>query len=160
MPAVAWNNYAHSMLERTLDDSANRRSVLPEAFLIADEILTAFTRVLRGLQVRRMSIERNLKRFAPFAAMEPLLMALVKQGADRQEMHEVLRGISMQAWETLQQDETNPLPDLVKAEKRITYLLNPQELENLFRVEGYTGIAAQRAPVIAARLREAVNNRV
>ncbi len=96
LPNVAWNNYAHSMLERTLDDSANRRSILPEAFLMVDEMLTSFTNIISGLQVREESIQRNIEKFAPFAAIERVLMALVKNGADRQEMHEILRGYSIQ----------------------------------------------------------------
>ena len=102
MPAVAWNNYAHSMLERTLDDSANRRTILPESFLIVDEILSSFTQIIKGLQVRPAAITRTLDRFAPFAAVERVMMALVKKGANRQEAHAWLRDHSMTAWEAVQ----------------------------------------------------------
>ena len=90
MPRLAWDNAAHSLLERTLDDFANRRSMLPEAFLIADELLHVTYHLVDGLQVDRAALARNLARYAPFAASERVLMALVKAGADRQGMHEHL----------------------------------------------------------------------
>lgn len=156
LPAVAWNNYAHSMLERTLDDSANRRSVLPEAFLITDDILTGFAKIIRGLQVRKEAIERTMAKFAPFAAVEPVLMALVKQGADRQEMHELLRGLSMQAWEAVEYGEANPLQELVAGDKRISLILTKDQLKELFQVDGYTGIAKKRALEIARNIRKQI----
>ena len=59
-PRVAWDNAAHTLLERTLDDSANRRTTLPEAFLISDELLIATLRIVNGLRVDREAIRRNL----------------------------------------------------------------------------------------------------
>ena len=56
MPPVAWHNAAHTLLERTLDDSANRRTLLPEAFLISDELLKTAARILRGLQVNEQAV--------------------------------------------------------------------------------------------------------
>jgi len=151
---VAWNNYAHSMLERTLDDSANRRSILPESFLIVDEILSSFTCLLKGLVVKREVIQRTMQKYAPFAAVERVLMALVKAGADRQEMHELLRGLSMQAWEAVQRGEANPLQELVMGEKKITKLLSGKYLAGLFLVESYTGIAAKRSLEMASEIRK------
>ena len=97
MPPVAWNNAAHTLLERTLDDSANRRILLPEAFLISDELLKTSTRIVRGLNINEAGIAHNLAVYAPFASTERVLMALVKLGADRQEMHERLRDQAMTA---------------------------------------------------------------
>ncbi|MBA4421299.1 MAG: adenylosuccinate lyase [Anaerolinea sp.] len=153
LPAVAWNNYAHSMLERTLDDSANRRTILPEAFLIVDEILGAFTKIICGLQVRKEAVERTLAKFAPFAAVEPVLMALVKHGADRQEMHELLRGLSIRAWEAVQHREVNPLQELVLGDKHISSMLSKDQLDKLFDVSSYTGIAEKRALEMARKIR-------
>ncbi len=141
LPSVAWNNYAHSMLERTLDDSANRRNILPEAFLIVDEILESFTRIIQGLQVRTQAIDRTLSNFGPFAAVERVLMALVKKGMDRQAAHAQLRDHSMKAWEAIQRGEKNPLKDLVGSDIAINSMLSGLELDELFRVESYTGIA-------------------
>ena len=69
------------LLERTLDDSANRRQILPSAFLAADEILRATHRVLRGLQIRDKAIRRNMQVYGLFAATERLLMELGGKGA-------------------------------------------------------------------------------
>ena len=111
LPRVAWDNAAHSLLERTLDDSANRRSVLPEAFLIADEMLRRGLRLIEGLRVDREASERLLAAYGPFAATERLLMELVKRGGDRQALHEVIREHAMAAWAEVQAGRSNPLID-------------------------------------------------
>ena len=115
MPVVAWNNAAHSLLERTLDDSANRRTLLPEAFLIVDELLLTSYKIITGLQVRPHAIQRDLDIYGPFASTERLLMALGKAGADRQVMHEHLRRHALAAWDEVQKGQANPLADLLKA---------------------------------------------
>ena len=157
MPAVAWNNYAHSMLERTLDDSANRRSILPESFLIIDEILESFTKIIQGLQVKTQAIDRTLANFGPFAAVERVLMALVKKGMDRQATHALLRNHSLKAWEAVQRGEKNPLIDLVGSDTAINSKISSLELDELFRVESYTGIAEKRAREIAAAIRDQIS---
>ncbi len=91
LPRVAWDNAAHSLLERTLDDSANRRLILPEAFLIADEMLVRSLRLIDGLLIDDRAVARNLAGYGAFAATERLLMELVRAGADRQAMHERIR---------------------------------------------------------------------
>ena len=88
---MAWDDVANSMLERTLDDSANRRVILPEAFLCADEMVSTARRLVEGLQVSELAVKRNLAAYGVFAATERLLMAAVAAGASRQEMHEVIR---------------------------------------------------------------------
>ena len=80
LPRVVWDNAAHSLLERTLDDSANRRTILPEGFLIADELISRATRLITGLRVDRGAAERLLSTYGPFAATERLLMALARRG--------------------------------------------------------------------------------
>ena len=80
LPRIAWDNAANSLLERTLDDSANRRTIIPEAFLICDELLMTTKRILGRLQVNRTAIRHNLEAYAPFASVERVLMALVKPG--------------------------------------------------------------------------------
>ena len=153
-PLTAWNNYANSLLERTLDDSANRRTLFPEAFLALDEILATLEKVIAGLRVNPAAMRANLDKFGPFAAVERLLMAAVKAGADRQELHEVLRQLSMQAWAALQQGGANPLAALAASDARVTRWLAPDAIVPLFDVSGYTGLAAQRALEMAARVRE------
>src|SRR5690606_13474435 len=98
LPRVAWDHAAHRPLERTLDDSANRRLVLPEAFLTTDELLLRATRVLAGLKLDDHAIQRHLDTYGVFAATERLLMEAVRAGGDRQYLHEVVREHSLAAW--------------------------------------------------------------
>ena len=77
--------------ERTLDDSANRRITLPEAFLTADVVLTTLQNVSEGLVVYEKVIERRIREELPFMATENVIMAMVKKGGDRQEAHEHIR---------------------------------------------------------------------
>lgn len=152
-PVTAWNNYAHSLLERTLDDSANRRTLWPETFLALDEILLTLTKILQGLQVKEAAIERTLAQFGPFSAIERVLMAAVKAGADRQEMHEVLRQLSLNAWTSVQQGQPNPLKALAAADERVTRWVSASALEPLFDVSGYTGSAERRARLMAEKIK-------
>lgn len=156
MPRQAWDNASLSLLERTLDDSASRRTLLPEAFLIADELLTVVVRVVRGLQVRTEVIRRNLESYAPFAGTERILMELVKAGADRQEMHENLRQHTLAAWEALQRGEPNPLIDRIKSDPVITAYLPAAELVQLADARRYTGVASDRARGMAATIRRSL----
>jgi adenylosuccinate lyase len=156
MPAVAWQNAAHSLLERTLDDSANRRTLLPEAFLISDEILRTSTRILRGLVVNQKAIERNLAIYAPFASTERVLMAMVKNGANRQEMHELLRSHAMTAWQAVRQGEANPLAQLLAQDAIITSKLSAQEVQTLMEINQYVGNAPQQARLLAQKIRSEI----
>ena len=90
-----WHTAAEQWLERTLDDSANRRLVIPEAFLAADAILVLATNVAAGLEVREPVIRGHVDETLPFLATERLLMRGVKAGGDRQRLHEVIRGHSL-----------------------------------------------------------------
>jgi adenylosuccinate lyase len=155
-PLTAWNNYANSLLERTLDDSANRRTLIPEAFLALDEILQTLLEIVDGLRVDETRMRANLDKFGPFAAVERVLMAAVKRGADRQELHEVLRQLSMRAWEALRQEQANPLIDLVAQDARVTRWLPAEELRSLFAVDNYTGIATRRTRALAERIRKSI----
>jgi adenylosuccinate lyase len=78
-------------LERTLDDSANRRIAIPQAFLAADAILVLLTNVARGLTVNEAVVARTLERERPFLMSEPILMRAVELGGDRQDLHERIR---------------------------------------------------------------------
>jgi len=90
-----WHTAAEQWLERTLDDSANRRLVLPEAFLATDGILVLTTNVAAGLEVREAVIARQVASQMPFLATEGILMRAVKAGGDRQRLHEVIRAHSL-----------------------------------------------------------------
>lgn len=87
----AWHTAAEQWLERTLDDSANRRLVIPEAFLATDAILVLATNVAAGLEVREAVIRRHVDDALPYLVTERLLMRAVKAGGDRQRLHEVIR---------------------------------------------------------------------
>jgi adenylosuccinate lyase len=79
LPRIAWDNAAHSLLERTLDDSANRRELLPTAFLTVDEILRRGTRLLSDLRVNETAMARNLAIYGTFAATERILMTAARK---------------------------------------------------------------------------------
>ncbi|MCS7281968.1 MAG: adenylosuccinate lyase [Anaerolineae bacterium] len=153
LPAVAWENAAGSLLERTLDDSANRRAILPNAFLATDEMLRRALRLVRGLALDRTAAERNLALWGTFAATEQLLMELVRAGADRQRMHEVLREHSMAAWEAVRRGEPNPLADSLAEDERIRAYLSPEQVRALMDAGGYVGNAPRRARALAAEIR-------
>lgn len=156
MPRLAWDNAAHSLLERTLDDSANRRSLLPEAFLIADEIIEVGHKIIEGLQVNKAAIQDNMAVYGPFAATERVLMALTKHGADRQETHERIRAHTLSAWEALNQNLPNPLVEKISTDEVFLTLLTKEELIELMNAETYYGDAPQRAWDFAARIRQTV----
>jgi adenylosuccinate lyase len=153
MPRLAWDNAAHSLLERTLDDSANRRTLLPEAFLAADEMLVVAVRILKGLRVNQTAMQRNLAVYGPFAALERLLLRLSKAGADRQELHERLRMHAMSAWQSVQQGEPNPLAEHIARDAEITSYLSAEELCGLTNASRYLGYAPQRSREFARILR-------
>ena len=91
LPQVASENASLSYLERTLDDSANKRIIIAEAFLTTDQILITAEKIIAGLVINKERISFNLRQYASFAASESIILEAVKNGADRQEMHEVLR---------------------------------------------------------------------
>ena len=158
MPRLAWDNAAHTLLERTLDDSANRRSLLPEAFLIADELLRVAGKLVGGLVVNEAAMQRNLAIYGPFAASERVLMALGKAGADRQEMHERLRQHAMQAWAALQQGQPQGLADSIANDPDFQRYLPAAELRALMDASQHLGDAPQRARQVAGAVRSALGD--
>ncbi len=153
LPRVAWDNAAGSLLERTLDDSANRRIILPEGFLCADELLITARGLIEGLVIDTAAVARNLALYAPFASTERLLMAAVKAGADRQAMHEVIREHSLRAWAEVAASRRNRLADELAADPRITRYLDAGAVRSLLDVAGYVGDAPARARRIANAIR-------
>jgi adenylosuccinate lyase len=155
-PAVAWENAALSHLERTLDDSANRRVVLPEAFLLTDEALIRATALVEGMQIWPAAVARNLRDYGLFAATERVLMAAVRAGGDRQSLHEVIREHSLAAWAALQTGAANPLADLLAADPRIAALIPSADLAPLLDASAHVGDAAPRARALATAIRDAL----
>jgi adenylosuccinate lyase len=155
-PRLAWDNTAHSLLERTLDDSANRRSMLPESFLIADELISTATRIVNGLVVNEAAMRRNLSIYGPFAGTERVLMALSKAGADRQAMHERLRELAMSAWRSVELGRENPLTSMVSSEPDFLEFLSDEQIITLLDANKYLGNAPDRAKEMSQSIREMV----
>jgi adenylosuccinate lyase len=153
---VAWDNAAHSLLERTLDDSANRRIYLPEAFLASDELLRRAHRVLKGLNVHAEGIECNLAAYGVFAATERLLMEAVRNGANRQAMHELIRQHAMTAWGAVWIGEPNPLADLLAADPDVLKHVEADRVRELLDATGHAGDAPRRARQMAQTIRESL----
>jgi adenylosuccinate lyase len=158
LPRVAWDNAAHSLLERTLDDSGSRRLILPQAFLLCDELVSRAHAILRDLIVRDDAVAQKMETYGTFAATERLLMELVKAGADRQAMHEVIRQHSLAAWDVIQRDaaQGNPLPDLLASDPTLLDYLPAEQVRTLLDAKGYVGDAPQRARDMAVQIRQAI----
>ena len=124
-------------LERTLDDSANRRISMPEGFLCADAVLRLAQNVTDGLHVNEKIVAKTVREYLPFIATENLLMEAVKQGGDRQELHEVIRRCSMEATARMKEGESCDLLERLAAEP--AFQLNGQDLEELLKPEDYIG---------------------
>ncbi len=145
LPQVALENATLSYLERTLDDSANRRIILADGFLATDQILMTAEKILSGLVINKNRIQFNLRQYAPFAATEAILMEVVKRGGNRQEMHEVLRNISMTAWVTIQEGKPNPMEGLLINSQQIKKYLVEDDIKRLLDVKKHIGNAVERA---------------
>lgn len=149
---VAWQNAATNYLERTLDDSANRRTILPEALLCTDEILQLAKRVVTGMRVAPQRIAQNLRTYGPFAGTESVLMEGVRAGGDRQELHEVLRSAAMESWSAIAQGKDNPLGRLLTEEHELTSRVDPAEIRRMLDPTRHIGTAAERARKLAERI--------
>lgn len=145
---AAWSNASLSILERTLDDSADRRIFIPEAFIALDEMLLTETKIIKGMQVHSAATKRLMDNYGIFASTEKLLMELGKHGADRQEMHEVIREESLKAWALVQEGKENPLKESLSEDKRIRSYLGKEEILKLLDASTYTGDASLRTDMV------------
>jgi adenylosuccinate lyase len=139
-------NHTHSaqFFERTLDDSANRRLVLPEAFLAADAILILMANIASGFEVHPARIRRRVEDELPFMATEELLVRAVRAGGDRQEAHEVIRRHSIAAARALKDGgaATNDLLERLAGDD--DFGLTLAELKRALDPSRFTGRAAQQ----------------
>ncbi len=149
---VTWQNAATNYLERTLDDSANRRIVLPEALLCADELVTLARTVIEGLRVEERRIAQNVRTYAPFCGTQTVMIEAARAGGDRQLLHETLRDASMEAWEAVRRGDENPLAGLLTERAELTALVDPAEIRRLLDPSGHVGTAPQRARLLADRI--------
>ncbi len=138
-------------LERTLDDSANRRISLPEGFLCADAVLRLAQNVTDGLHVNEKIVERTVREYLPFMTSENLMMEAVKRGGDRQELHEIIRSCSMEATARMKNGESCNLLELLSARKE--FGMTPEEIEALLDPRLYVG----RCPEQVTRFLAEVN---
>ena len=132
---------ASQWLERSLDDSANRRLAIPEAFLAADAILNLYIGIARGLQVHPAVCEKHLREELPFLATENILMYCVEhKGADRQETHERIRRHAMAAAEQVKRcGKENDLIERIRTDS--AFGLDEEELTALLDPASFTGMA-------------------
>lgn len=156
--SVAWQNHANAILERTLDDSGNRRLFLPELFLLTDEILRRAEKLLKGLSLDRQRSRSTLDGYGQFAASERVLLAAVRAGGNRQVLHEVLRRHCMTAWSDVEQGRDNRLSDLLVADPDIRAWLPAETVQSLMSVDTYLGDAPARARAVGAAVRQVARN--
>lgn len=134
---------ATQWFERTLDDSANKRLSVPEAFLAIDGILSLYANVADGLVVYPKVIEQRLRKELPFMATENIMMDAVKRGGDRQELHEKIRTHSMAASRVVKEEgQENDLLQRIASDSSFGVTL--EELEQLLEPSKYVGRAPQQ----------------
>ena len=140
----AYFTTATQWFERTLDDSANKRLSVPEAFLAVDGILSLYANVADGLVVYPKVIEQRLRKELPFMATENIMMdAVKKRGADRQQLHEKIREHSMAASRVVKvEGGENDLLERIAADEAFGVTL--EELEKILKPENYTGRAKEQ----------------
>jgi adenylosuccinate lyase len=143
LEANANETHAAQFLERTLDDSANRRLVIPEAFLATDAILVLMENVVSGLEVHPARIRRRLEDELPFMATEQLLVRAVRAGGDRQEAHERIRKHSIAAARAVKEGaEHNDLLERLAADKE--WKVSVREMREALDPASFVGRAPQQ----------------
>ena len=135
-------------LERTLDDSANRRISLPEGFLCADAVLRLVQNVTTGLRVNEKVVDRAVREYLPFLATENIMMEAVKRGGNRQELHERIRQHSMAA--TARMKEGEPCDLLERLAGDPAFGMTRAELDAVMDPRIYTGRCAEQVERLIA----------
>ena len=138
-------------LERTLDDSANRRISMPEGFLCADAILRLAQNVTDGLHVNEKIVEKTVKEYLPFIATENLMMEAVKKGGNRQQLHETIRKCSMEATAKMKNGEECDLLSRLAAEKE--FGLTEEEMNTLLTPSAYIGRCPEQVDAFLGKIK-------
>ncbi|MEG0984201.1 adenylosuccinate lyase, partial [Algoriella sp.] len=134
---------ATQWFERTLDDSANKRLAIPQAFLAIDAILIIWNNILDGLVVYPKIIEKHIAEELPFMATEYIIMEGVKNGGDRQELHEIIRTHSMEAARQVKMEgKTNDLIERIIADDNVK--IDKEKLVELLDPKNFTGFASEQ----------------
>ena len=142
---------ATQWLERTLDDSANRRISMPEGFLCADAVLRLAQNVTDGLHVNEKIVEKTVKEYLPFIATENLMMEAVKRGGDRQQLHEIIRSASMEATAKMKNGQECDLLSRLAAQKE--FGLTETEMDALLTPSLYIGRCEQQVEAFLAKVK-------
>lgn len=137
-------------LERTLDDSANRRISMPEGFLCADAILKITGNVAAGMRVNEKVIESAVMEYLPFIATENIMMEAVKRGGNRQELHEIIRGCTMKATARMKNGEKGGLMELLAAEPKLG--LREGEINDILKPSKYIGRCPQQVDALLKKI--------
>jgi adenylosuccinate lyase len=138
-------------LERTLDDSANRRISLPEGFLCADAILRLMQNVTEGLRVNEKVVAAAVREYLPFIATENLMMEAVKRGGNRQTLHEIIRRCSMEATARMKEGEKCDLLHRLAAEP--AFGMTEDELQAVLEPKRYIGRCPEQVDAFLAQVR-------
>ncbi len=142
-------------LERTLDDSANRRISLPEGFLCADAVLRLAQNVTDGLHVNEKIVERTVREYLPFMTTENLMMEAVKRGGNRQELHEIIRTCSMEATARMKNGEDCDL--LARLALRPEFGMTREEMETLLNPADYIGRCREQVEHYLSQIQPALS---
>ena len=143
-------------LERTLDDSANRRISMPEGFLCADAVLRLAQNVTDGLHVNEKIVEKAVREYLPFIATENLMMEGVKRGGDRQQLHEIVRECSMDATAKMKNGESWDL--LAALSEHREFGMTKEEMEAVLDPAGYTGRCAEQVEQYLEQIRPLIKD--
>lgn len=142
--------------ERTLDDSANKRISVPEAFLSVDAILSLYINIISGVTVYPKIMEKHLLQELPFMATENILMYCVKKGGDRQILHEVIRRHSVEAAKQIKQSGAdNDLMQRILMDE--TFHLSENELNELMSANHFTGRAKEQTEEFLTEVKKILN---
>ena len=141
-------------LERTLDDSANRRISMPEGFLCADAVLRLAQNVTNGLHLNEKIVEKTVREYLPFIATENLMMEGVKRGGNRQELHEIIRTCSMDATAKMKNGESWDL--LADLAKHPAFGMTHGEMQQVLDPARYIGRCPEQVERFLAQVRPVI----
>jgi adenylosuccinate lyase len=149
-----YHTAANQWMERTLDDSANKRLLLPEVFILADEILSSVLKVSEGMKINLMRVEKNYEQELPFFITENVIVEAVKRnGVDRQVAHEEIRKLSMDAKKRIGEGKTNNLIYRMSRKKMFRGI----DVKGMLRMD-YTGMASKQVEAFVRDVVEPIKN--
>ena len=149
--------HSSQWLERTLDDSANKRLSYPQAFLAIDAILIILENILDGVVVYKKMIEKNIRKELGFMATENIMMDAVKKGMDRQEVHEIIRTLSMEEVKSIKiEGKENHLIDRIVKDGRLG--LTMEDMEKILDPKQYIGFSVEQTKEYLSKVRKILDD--